>query len=85
MSIHKWIIVFFTSILGILSACTTQSADALLYDIVRNGGRGAPDCFYPMPAFSEQLTDAEILAVLFYIKTMWTNEQRQQQIQLSSQ
>lgn len=64
---------------------TWHHADALLYDIVRNGGRGTPDMFYPMPDFGDQLTEAEIAAVIVYIKTMWTDEQRQQQIQLSQQ
>ncbi|MEL6527697.1 MAG: cytochrome c [Chloroflexota bacterium] len=55
---------------------TWHHDDDLLYDIVRNGGKGTPDRFYPMPAFGEQLSDDEIIAVIEYIKTMWSEEER---------
>ena len=55
---------------------TWHHDDDLITDVILNGGRGTPDMFYPMPAFSEQLTDEEIEAVIAYIKTMWTEEQR---------
>lgn len=60
---------------------TWHHDDDLLYQIVAEGGMGMPERFYPMPAFGDQLTEAEIEAVLFYIKTFWTGEQRQHQQQ----
>lgn len=55
---------------------TWHHADELLYEIVRDGGAGTPDRFYPMPAFGDQLSDDEIVAVIDYIKTMWSEEER---------
>jgi mono/diheme cytochrome c family protein len=37
-----------------------------------------------MPAFAETLTDAEVEAVLAYIKTMWTEEQREIQADVTA-
>ena len=62
---------------------TWHHADALLYDIVRDGGMGNSEMFYPMPAFGEQLSDEEIESVIFYIRTFWTEEERQQQQAIS--
>lgn len=64
---------------------TWHHDDDLLYRIIRNGGSGSPSMFYPMPAFDEQLNEQEIEAVLAYIKTMWTEEQRLIQAQRSLQ
>lgn len=50
--------------------------DALLFRYVQQGGMGDPDVFYPMPAFGEQLSDEQIVAVIGYIKTLWTDDQR---------
>ena len=58
---------------------TWHHDDDLLYQIVREGGMGNAEMFYPMPAFGEQLGDEEIEATIFYIKTFWTEEQRQRQ------
>lgn len=58
---------------------TWHHDDDLLHNIVREGGMGTPDMFYPMPAFGELLRVEQIEAVLFYIKTFWTEEQRQRQ------
>ncbi|MDQ7028224.1 MAG: cytochrome c [Anaerolineae bacterium] len=58
---------------------TWHHDDDLLYQIVREGGMGNPEDFYPMPAFGELLSDEEIEAVIFYIKTFWTEEHRQMQ------
>lgn len=55
---------------------TWHHDDDLLTQIVKEGGMGTPDRFYPMPGFGDQLDDAEIDAVLAYIKTMWTTQQR---------
>lgn len=62
---------------------TWHHDDDLLYEIIAEGGMGMPERFYPMPAFGEQLTDDEIEAVLFYIKTFWTENQRQRQQQVT--
>lgn len=63
------------------SGHTWHHDDDLLYQIVREGGMGNPEDFNPMPAFSDRLSDGEIEAVIFYIKTFWTEEQRQSQQQ----
>ena len=55
---------------------TWHHDDDLLYQIVREGGMGNPEDFYPMPPFGELLSDVDIESVLFYIKTLWTEEQR---------
>ena len=62
---------------------TWHHDDDLLYQIVRDGGMGTPEDFYPMPAFGEQLGDDQIVAVIFYIKGFWTEEQRQWQQQVT--
>lgn len=54
---------------------TWHHDDDLLIEIVRDGGMGDEN-FYEMPAFGATLDDAEIKAVLAFIKTMWTDEQR---------
>ena len=57
---------------------TWHHDDDLLVRIVKDGGMGG-DMFYEMPAFGDILTNDEIEAVLAFIKTMWTDEQRQMQ------
>lgn len=57
---------------------TWKHADAMLYRIVREGWR---DPFnktkeLTMPAFRELLSPQEMRAVITYIKTFWTPEQR---------
>ena len=63
---------------------TWHHDDDLLYQIVREGGMGNAQMFYPMPAFGEQLSEEEIEAVIFYIRTFWTEEQRQSQQAISN-
>lgn len=63
---------------------TWHHDDELLYQIVREGGMGNAQMFYPMPAFGEQLSEEEIEAVIFYIRTFWTEEQRQSQQAISN-
>jgi len=58
---------------------TWHHDDDLLYQIVREGGMGDPEMFYPMPAFGDQLTIEQVEAVIFYIKGFWTEEQREHQ------
>lgn len=55
---------------------TWHHDDALLFRYVQEGGMGDPNSFYPMPAFGSQLSDSEIIAVIAYMKTMWTDDQR---------
>jgi len=53
---------------------TWHHADQLLLDTIRHGS--TYEGFKPMPAFGDTLSDDEIEAVLVYIKTFWTDEQR---------
>ncbi len=54
---------------------TWHHDDNLIIRIIREGGMGDPVNFYVMPALGSILSDAEIEAVIAYIKTMWTPEQ----------
>lgn len=58
---------------------TWHHDDDLLFSIIHDGGLGQPDLFYEMPAFGAQLSADQIQAVLAYIKTLWTDEQRAHQ------
>lgn len=58
------------------SGHTWHHDDALLLRYVREGGMGDPAVFYPMPAFGEQLSDEQIVSILAYIKSLWTDDQR---------
>lgn len=62
---------------------TWHHADGELTSIVRNGL--IVQGFEPMPAFGDHLTDAEIQAVLRYIKSWWKPEQLQFQATVSAQ
>lgn len=57
------------------SGHTWHHPDAVLVDIVKHGlvpGRTAPDAYESdMPAFERLLSDADVLAVLAYIKSGW--------------
>ena len=55
---------------------TWHHADALLFTIVKTGPAASPlpGYIYRMPAFSGTLRDAEIWAVLAYIKSTWPPE-----------
>lgn len=55
---------------------TWHHDDDLLIRIIREGGMGDPVNFYPMPALASVLSEAEIEAVIAYIKTMWTSDQQ---------
>lgn len=52
---------------------TWHHADALLFDIVKQGGQVAVPSNYQsgMPAFGDALSDDELWAVLAYIKSRW--------------
>lgn len=67
---------------------TWHHPDCELTEVIRTGGGPmvemmrrmmAPSGAPTMPAFRERLSDEEIDAVLTYIKTMWTPEQREAQ------
>jgi mono/diheme cytochrome c family protein len=60
---------------GATSALATESASAI--NLTLNGSQrivaaGVPDA-YRMPAFREQLSDAEIAQVLTYVRSTWGN------------
>ncbi len=68
------------------SGHTWQHPDCELAAIVRDGGddvtralrvASAPPGAVEMPAFNQRLSADEIAAVLAYIKTMWTPEERE--------
>jgi S-disulfanyl-L-cysteine oxidoreductase SoxD len=58
---------------------TWHHADAQLKDWIINGKLG----FGPMPAFEGKLAESEVDAILAYIKTWWTPEQRETQADVS--
>lgn len=58
---------------------TWHHEDELLIQIIREGGMGLPELFYPMPPFGGILSDEQITAVIAYIKTLWTPEQVESQ------
>jgi mono/diheme cytochrome c family protein len=64
---------------------TWHHGDAMLVNYVRNGGISLTDStnWYPMPAFSDQLSDEQILLTLAYIKTFWNAEQLARQAESS--
>jgi mono/diheme cytochrome c family protein len=68
------------------SGHTWKHSDAMLYRIVRQGWR---DPFnktdrLTMPAFKAQLSHADTIALIEYLKTLWTPEQQQFQAEESS-
>lgn len=58
-------------------------SDALLIRYVTEGGFSDLTRFYLMPAFGQVLSDEQVLLVIAYIKSMWTDEQRASQYQLT--
>ncbi|MHA1597281.1 MAG: c-type cytochrome [Alphaproteobacteria bacterium] len=60
---------------------TWHHADSLLFKITKDGGQaGAPAGFTSaMPGFKDSLSDAEIWAVLAYIKSRWPEAARKRQ------
>ena len=55
---------------------TWHHSDGLLYRIVRDGGAelAVPGFKSVMPSFSETLSHQEIVAVLTYVKSLWTDK-----------
>lgn len=64
---------------------TWHHSDILLMRYITEGGFTDPERFYPMPPFGSNLRDEQTLFVLAYIKTMWTDEQRAMQRQLTEE
>lgn len=66
---------------------TWHHADGLLFNVVKRGGAyAAPAGFKStMPAWGNELTDAQIIAVLEYIKTFWEPWEREQQATVTIQ
>ncbi len=60
---------------------TWHHGDGLLIRYVLEGGVSLmdPANFYPMPAFGDQLSETDVMSIIAYIKTMWTDEQRTRQ------
>jgi mono/diheme cytochrome c family protein len=57
------------------SGHTWHHPDKLLLEITANGGNTEANS--RMPAFQDQLTQGEMVAILEYIKSHWGNEERQ--------
>lgn len=55
---------------------TWQHPDQLLIRVIREGIQNPLDQ-YPMPAFGDGLSEAQIRAILRYIKLSWTDAQRE--------
>ncbi|MCO6453500.1 MAG: cytochrome c [Caldilineales bacterium] len=66
---------------------TWHHGDDLLFQIIKGGGDSLeiPGFNSNMPAFAETLNDDDILAVLAYLKSLWPDEQRQFQHEVSLQ
>lgn len=60
---------------------TWRHSDAMLFRMIAEGWRHPfnKSDRLTMPAFGESLTDQEIAAVIEYLKTLWTDEQREYQ------
>ncbi|MBF24556.1 MAG: cytochrome C [Marinobacter sp. 34-60-7] len=60
---------------------TWRHSDAMLFKMIAEGWRHPFNKTerLTMPAFGESLTDQEIGAVIEYLKTLWTDEQREYQ------
>lgn len=70
------------------SGHTWHHADGLLYDIIRDGFRDPlkpPDSPLTMPAFGDKLSEAEIRAVIAYFKSLWSEESRLFQWEVTQQ
>ena len=63
------------------SGHTWHHGDGLLYQIISEGGASldAPDFQSKMPAFGSVLSDAEIRAVIEYLKSTWPEQERETQ------
>lgn len=62
---------------------TWQHPDQLLLRVVKEGIPN-PLSQYPMPPFGQVLTNEQIMGIYAYIKLWWTDEQRQQQAEVTA-
>lgn len=64
---------------------TWKHSDAMLYRVVQEGWRDAFNKTnrLTMPAFKGQLSRADTIAVIAYLKTLWTSQQRRFQAEES--
>ncbi|HEX2622020.1 MAG TPA: cytochrome c [Phototrophicaceae bacterium] len=60
-------------------------SDTVLIRYIIEGGFSDPTRFYTMPPFGTILTEEQVLLVIAYIKTLWTDEQRGMQRQLTEE
>lgn len=70
------------------SGHTWHHADGLLYEIIRDGFRDPlkpPDSPLTMPAFGDKLSDAETRTVITYFKSLWSEESRLFQWEVTQQ
>lgn len=65
---------------------TWHHADCLLTDIVLDGlpPRPGAEGDEVMPAFRDELTEDEVAAIIAYLKTWWTDEQREVQAEITA-
>jgi mono/diheme cytochrome c family protein len=54
---------------------TSHHSDDWLIQYIREGGisQTNPELYYPMPAFGNQLSDAQIMQIIAFIKTIWND------------
>lgn len=69
------------------SGHTWHHTDALLFEIVRDGGSRYNSTSFRsrMPAWGASLSDEDIRSVLAYIKTLWGQAERATQAQITQQ
>jgi mono/diheme cytochrome c family protein len=63
---------------------TWHHPDSQLRQVIKEGMPEMPGFFATMPAFGAKLSDKEVDAVLAYIKTLWSDEHRQLQADISA-
>lgn len=66
---------------------TWHHGDGMIFQIIKGGGDSLniPKFKSGMPAFDETLSDEEIVAVMAYLKSLWPEEQRNFQAEVSQQ
>ncbi|MGH2544731.1 MAG: c-type cytochrome [Ardenticatenaceae bacterium] len=66
---------------------TWHHSDRLLYEIIHDGWRDPLKLDAPlrMPAWGDRLSDAEIRALITYFKSLWSEEKRQWQWEVTRQ
>lgn len=64
---------------------TWHHSDALLLELIRDGGGRYESATFKsrMPAFGDRLDEADRLAVLAFLKTLWGPDERRQQAEVS--